>query len=107
MIMAIPNFYYVFRKMKGKTNLLALLKLFYYKNKITSMRIMLQYVVPQYQNKGTNFLLYHELYKYSKQRGIKYIEAGTIMENNYKSRINVEKAGGKLNKVFRIYGKRL
>ena len=107
MVMAIPNFYYVFRKMKGKTTLPALLKLLYYKNKITSMRIMLQYVIPSYQNRGTNFLLYHELYRYSKARGITYVESGTIMENNMQSRINVEKAGGKLNKIFRIYGKQL
>lgn len=107
MVMAIPNFYYVFRKMKGKTNLLALLKLLYYKNKIKSMRIMLQYVIPEFQNRGTNFLLYHELYKFSKTRGINYVESGTIMENNIQSRINVEKAGGKLNKIFRIYGKNI
>lgn len=107
MVMAIPNFYYVFRKMKGKTDLFALLKLLHYKNKITSMRIMLQYVIPEYQNRGTNFLLYHELYKTSKAHGINYVESGTIMENNFQSKINVEKAGGKLNKIFRIYGKKI
>lgn len=107
MVMAIPNFYYIFRKMKGKTNLVSLLKLLYYKNKINSMRIMLQYVIPEFQNKGTNFLLYHELYRYSKARGINYVESGTIMENNQQSRVNVEKAGGKLNKIFRIYGKQI
>lgn len=107
MIMAIPNFYYIFRKMKGKTNLISLIKLLYFKNKISSMRIILQYVIPSYQNSGTNFLLYHELYKNSKARNINYVESGTIMENNSKSRVNVEKAGGKLNKIFRIYGKQI
>ena len=55
----------------------------------------------------TNFLLYHELYRYSKARGINYVESGTIMENNQQSRVNVEKAGGKVNKIFRIYGKKI
>lgn len=103
-VMAIPNYYFVFRKMKGKLNLVSLIKMIYYKNKIKSMRIMLQYVIPEYQNKGINYLLYNELFISSKKRGINYVESGTIMENNIQSRQNTEKAGGINNKIFRIYG---
>lgn len=106
-VMAIPNYYYVFRKMKGKINLISLIKMLYYKNKITSMRIMLQYVIPEYQNKGINYLLYNELFETSSKRGITYVESGTIMENNKLSRLNVEKAGGIQNKIFRIYGRNI
>ncbi len=106
-VMAIPNFYYVFRKMKGKINPISLIKMLYYKNKISSMRIMLQYVIPEYQNKGVNYLLYNELFVTSQSRGIHYVESGTIMENNKASRQNVEKAGGIQNKIFRIYGRNI
>ncbi|MBO5772233.1 MAG: hypothetical protein J6R37_00315 [Clostridia bacterium] len=106
-VMAVPNFYFVFKKMKGSINPLSLIKMLYYKNKIRSMRIMLQYVIPKYQKTGANFLLYHQLYVNAKKRKIQYVEAGTIMEDNVASRINTEKAGGKLNKIFRIYGKNL
>ena len=104
-MMSVPNFYTVFRKMKGKTNPVALVKALYWKNKIKSVRAILQYVIPEYQNRGVNFALYHEFYLTSLRRGIEYMEAGTIMENNELSRRNVEKASGKLNKIFRIYGK--
>lgn len=103
-VMAIPNYYFVFRKMKGKLNPVSLIKMLYYKNKIKSMRIMLQYVIPEYQNKGINFLLYNELFINSKKHKINYVESGTIMENNIQSRLNTEKAGGINNKIFRIYG---
>ena len=106
-VMAVPNFYFVFRKMKGSINPISLLKMAYYKGKIKSMRIMLQYVVPKYQNTGANYLMYHQMYINASKRKIDYVESGTIMEDNFTSRLNNEKAGGKLNKIFRIYGKKL
>lgn len=105
--MSIPNFYTVFRKMNGKTNPVALIKALYWKKRIKSVRSILQYVIPEYQNRGVNFALYHEFYLACKKRGVEYVEGGTIMENNEPSRRNLEKASGKLNKIFRIYGKQL
>ena len=106
-MMSVPNFFTVFRKMNGKTNPVALIKALYFKKRIKSVRAILQYVIPQYQRIGVNFALYHEFYLACKRRGVDYMEAGTIMENNEISRRNVEKASGKLNKIFRIYGKEL
>ena len=105
MMMAVPNFYTVFRKMNGKTNPVALLKALYYRKRIKSVRVILQYVIPEYQSLGVNFALYHEFYLACKRRGVEYAEAGTIMEDNEISRRNVEKASGKLIKTFRLYGK--
>ena len=68
---------------------------------------MLQFVVPDYQMRGVNFALYHEFYKTCRRRGITEMEAGTIMENNVASRLNVEKASGVLDKIYRIFGREL
>lgn len=106
-MMSAPNFYTVFRKMNGKTNPIALIKALYYKNRIKSVRAILQYVIPEYQNKGVNFAMYHEFYHSCTKHKIEYVEAGTIMENNEISRRNVEKASGRVNKIFRIYGRHL
>ena len=105
--MAVPNFYTVFRKMNGKINPVALVKALYFKKRIKSVRMILQYVIPEYQSRGVNFALYHAFYLASKKRGVDYMEGGTIMENNEISRRNAEKASGKLNKIFRIYGKEI
>lgn len=106
-MISIPNYYTVFRKMKGRSNPISLLKALWYKGRIKSVRAILQYVIPSYQNRGVNFALYHEFYLSCKRHGIEYMEAGTIMENNQISRRNVEKASGELNKIFRIYGRSL
>jgi GNAT superfamily N-acetyltransferase len=103
-MMSVPNYFTVFRKMKGKINPVSIVQMFRYKKKIDSVRAMMQYVIPEYQKKGVIFALYHEFYKTCKRRGIVYMEAGTIMENNADSRRNVESASGTLNKIFRIYG---
>ena len=107
MMMSVPNFYTVFRKMDGRINPVSLIKMLYWKKRIKSVRAILQYVIPEYQRLGVNFALYHEFYLACKRRGVEYMEGGTIMENNELSRRNVEKAGGRLNKIFRIYGKEL
>ncbi len=107
MMMSIPNYFEVFRKMKGKMNPVALCKALWYRSRLRSVRAMLQYVIPEYQNKGINFALYHAFYRACKKRKIEHMEAGTIMENNLPSRLNVERASGVLNKVFRIYGREL
>lgn len=106
-MITIPNYYTVFRKMKGKTNPVALFKMLYWRKRIKSVRAILQYVIPSYQNRGVNFALYHAFYLACVKYGITYMEAGTIMEDNEISRRNVEKASGKINKIFRIYGKKL
>ena len=106
-MMSVPNFYTVFRKMKGRTNPVALIKALHYKKRIKSVRAILQYVIPQYQGRGVNFALYREFYLTCRGRGVDYMEGGTIMENNEISCRNVESAGGILNKIFRIYGKKL
>lgn len=106
-VMSIPNYFTVFRKMNGKTNPVSLIKALYWQKRIKSVRTILQYVVPEYQNHGVNFALYHAFYFACKKHGISSVEAGTIMENNKASRLNVEKAGGIQNKIFRIYGREL
>lgn len=106
-MMSVPNYFTVFRKMKGKTTPAALIKALFYKSKIYSVRAILQYIIPEYQRTGVIFALYHEFYKTCQRRNISYMEAGTIMEDNVASRRNVESASGTLNKIFRIYGKDL
>ncbi len=104
-MMSIPDYFSVFRVMNGRNNPIALLKAVRAIKKIDAVRAMLQFVVPDYQNKGVNFALYQAFYEACKRRGIVTLEAGTIMENNVTSRRNVEKASGELDKIFRLYGR--
>ncbi|MDE7379428.1 MAG: hypothetical protein K2N14_00100, partial [Clostridia bacterium] len=104
-MMSLPDYNGVFRKMNGKINPVSIVKMLYYKNRITSVRPILQYVLPEYQNRGVNFIMYYKFFTTCQKLGVKNIEAGTIMEDNLPSRMNVEHAGGVLSKIFRIYGR--
>jgi hypothetical protein len=102
--MMIPNFNEALIHLKGKWNLWAILKLLYYKKRITTTRAMIQMVVLDYQGKGVINAIYQDYFKVLSQRNIRYIDASTIEASNHKSRAAVEKLGAKRYKVFRLYG---
>lgn len=101
--MALPDFFQVFRKMRGKTDLKGILAFLSERRKIRSYRAIMQYVVPKYQNKGAIVALYNKMNQNAKRYGVTYMEAGTIMENNVQSNSSIVALGGKLARVYRIY----
>lgn len=105
--MALPDFFQVFRKMRGKTDLKALVAFARERKKIKSVRAMLQYVIPQYQNMGVIVALYVALVENVLKNGVTRLEAGTIMENNAPSNEIVKSVGGKLSSVYRIYYRKI
>ncbi len=102
--MSIPDFNQILRKTDGRIKPLTML---FGKKKITAVRGMLQYVVPEFQGLGVIAVIFDETYKTFKQEGVTYFEGGTIMEDNKKSIGVLEKFGGEIVKVYRIYSKRL
>jgi hypothetical protein len=102
--MMIPNFNEALIHLKGKWNLLAILKLLYYKKRITTTRAMIQMVDLDYQGKGIINAIYQDYFDVLSKRDIRYIDASTIEKSNGKSRAAVEKLGATRYKVFRLYG---
>jgi len=102
--MIVPNFNEALQKIKGHWNIISILRLLYYKNKITTYRAMIQMVVIDYQGKGVINAIYQDYFQDLKNRKVKMIDASTIPSDNLKSRYAIEKLGGKRYKVFRLYG---
>lgn len=102
--MMVPNFNEALQKIKGHWNPIAILRLFYYKNKIKTTRAMIQMVIQDYQNKGIINALYEDYFKILRERGIQMVDASAIGSDNYKSRYAIEKLGGEKYKVFNVYG---
>ncbi len=94
----------VFKATKGKLNII---KFLIARRKINRARGMMQYVVPKYQNSGLIVYIYQKIYDEFKIMGINDFEAGTMMEDNFKSVRSFFKFGGAINKTYRIYGKEL
>jgi len=105
--MIVPDFNQALIHLKGKWNIFQIIRLLYYKNKITRARAMIQMVVRDYQGKGIINMIYQEYFQQLKQRGYTLIDASTIGSRNYRSRQALEKLGGELYKVFRLYDRKL
>lgn len=100
----LPDFNQIFKKTKGKIDIFKLLS---NKNKISSARGMLQYVVPKYQRTGLLYAMYDDIVKTFDQIGVTHFEGGTILEENTDSWKQFEKLGGHISKVYRIFSKEI
>ncbi len=102
--LVLPDANQIFDKTKGKIKPLTFLRL---KKKITRARGMLQYVIPEYQTKGTLAQLFWEIKKSVTKLHINYFEGGTILEENPSSWQPFVNMGGEISKIYRLYGKEI
>lgn len=106
-VIALPDYFEVFKKMRGKMDLKGLVTFVKERKKIKSVRAILQYVIPKYQALGVAMALYIKLVDTIAYNGITYLEAGTIMENNAQSNNAIKSIGASLERVYRIYYKEI
>ncbi len=105
--MAVPNFNEILARLHGRLGPLALLKLLYYQKRIRTVRAMIQTVTVPYQGKGVINAMYAAYFDLLRKRRVEWVDASTIGMKNFKSRNAIEKLGGKIYKVFRMYDRRL
>ena len=75
--------------------------------RIRRARILLLGVVPAYQGKGVDAMLYHWIWTKSGERGIYWGEAGWILEDNPAMNAGLEKMTFRVYKIYRLYDRRL
>jgi GNAT superfamily N-acetyltransferase len=75
--------------------------------RIRRARILLLGVVPAFQGKGVDAMLYHWIWTRSGERGIYWGEAGWILEDNPAMNAGLEKMTFKVYKTYRLYDRRL
>lgn len=106
-VVALPDYFEAFKKMNGKTDLKGLITFAREKNKIKSLRAIMQYVIPKYQQSGVAIALYSKMQQAIALNGVNYLELGTIMEHNTQSNGAITAIGGKIARVYRIYQKKI
>jgi GNAT superfamily N-acetyltransferase len=75
--------------------------------RIRRARILLLGVVPAYQGRGVDAMLYHWIWTRSGERGIYWGEAGWILEDNPAMNASLEKMTFRVYKTYRLYDRRL
>ena len=104
-VAAIPDYNQVLDKIKGKLFPFGIFKFFIYRKKIDGARIFLQFVIPEFMNKGVNGSIFWRLMVEAGKKGYCWGEGSTVAEMNKEAIRSIQGAGGKLYKIYRIYQK--
>ncbi len=105
MIITVPNYNEVLKKLNGKLGPIEILKFLYYRNKIKSLRIMIMGVKKEYRNRGIEALLYYETILNGLKEDYEWAELSWILEDNVMMNRAAEALGAKVYKKYRVYEK--
>ncbi len=101
--LAMPNYNEALKHLNGRLLPFGFLKFLWYKRKITSARIFVLFVIPEYRKKGVTGAIYLKSFESAIRKGYTFGEGSTIAEANPAMRRDAEGAGGKIYKTYRIY----
>ena len=104
---ALPNYNVILKLLNGKLGLLGMFKFLYYKRKIKSFRAISMGVKKEFQNSGAEMIMLYYLIKTAVEIGYEEAECSWILEENVAMLRVCEAIGGKLYKIYRIYGKEI
>ena len=103
MLIAVPDYNFILKKINGRMNLPGILKFLFYRGKIKALRLMIMGVVKKYRQKGIEGAMYYESLKNSQRLGFKKCEFSWVLDDNMMTQRAAEMMGGKLYKKYRIY----
>jgi hypothetical protein len=101
--LTMPDYNQLFKKMNGRLFPFGIFRLLTQKRTITSARILTLGIIPEYQKKGIDAVLYWELLNNAAKLGIYTGEASWILEDNEMMNNAIINLGGELYKRYRIY----
>ena len=103
MLIAVPDYNFILKKINGRMDLLGILKFLFYRGKIKALRLMIMGVVKKYRQKGIEGAMYYESLKNSLRLGYKNCEFSWVLDDNVMTHRAAEMMGGKLYKRYRLY----
>jgi hypothetical protein len=106
-IIAIPDMNKGIIAAKGKLFPFGFIKILRSAKRTKQLDLLLGAVKEEYRGVGFDVLLGSKIIESAHKRRIEVIDSHLILENNYKSRAELEKLGGVLYKKYRIYQKAL
>jgi GNAT superfamily N-acetyltransferase len=99
-----PDLNLILRRIGGRLLPLGFLQIVFGIRKVTDYRLFGLAILPEYQGKGLDVLLYLQIYRALSPR-IRRLEANYILEDNPRIRNALEKLGLELVKTYRVYEK--
>lgn len=106
-ILTIPNYNEILKRLNGKLGPIEIAKFLYYKKRIEGLRLMILGVLEGYRKRGIESLLYIQSIIAAKRLGFKRAEFSWVLEDNYPVHQAAYTMNAKLYKKYRIYEKEL
>lgn len=75
--------------------------------RIDGLRFFVLFVVPDFRRKGVSAAIFLRAFEAVIKKGYRWLEGSTIGKENHRMRRDVERAGGKHYRTYRIYRKAL
>jgi tRNA(Met) C34 N-acetyltransferase TmcA len=101
-MICLPDWNEVFKSWKGNIFPFNWIDLFTKKKKIKCLRVVILGVLPEYQKKGLDVVMYHEVMRRGLDKGMEWAEASYIVEDNmpmFKPLMNI---GGEVYKTYKV-----
>lgn len=106
-LVAFPDYNRVLKKIKGNANPWNKLRYYFINKHITGARCNLQFVVPEWQNKGVNLSMLYEVYTCSRRLGMRWFECSSVDETATTLISSIENLGCVKYKTYTRFGKAL
>lgn len=114
-LMAMPDYNAILRRMNGRMLSPALFGFLKERRRargkavrgkvIEGLRVIVMFVIPEYQNKAVTGAMMLELKKAATRKGYKWADISTIDERNIHSMNSAIKSGAKIYRTYRVYEK--
>jgi GNAT superfamily N-acetyltransferase len=105
MIIAVPNYNEILKKLNGKLGPIEIIKFLYYKNKIKSLRVMIMGMKKKFRGKGIESVMFLDIINKGLKYGYEKCEFSWILEDNVMMVRTAEMLGTKIHKKYRVYEK--
>jgi GNAT superfamily N-acetyltransferase len=106
-VICLPDYNEIFRSWKGNIFPFHWIDMFTKKKKIKCLRIVILGVLPEYQKKGLDAIMYYEILERGLAKGMDWAEASYIVEDNmpmFKPLMNI---GGEIYKTYKVMEKNI
>jgi hypothetical protein len=104
MLISLPDYNQVLKKLNGNLLPFGLFKFLYYKNKIDGLRLMVMGVIKEYRQKGIEAIMYEKGLKNALKKGYIRCELSWVLEDNIMTRRTAEMMNGRIYKKYAVYG---
>jgi len=101
--LVMPDYNFIFKKLNGRLFPFGFIKLMTDKKKIKWARIIALGVIPEFQKKGIDSILYWEIVNRADKVGIRLGEASWVLEDNEMMKRGLEVMNADVYKKYRMY----